>query len=1186
MLFDLKTLIHSTEQNYSQIKGLAAAYELLLGGIPNIEGFAALIKTNNKTNFGSKTAIGAGPVFNDETIIINSMNALYQGNAGAKAAFDAIAVGPTLAVKIAAVYDTLIPITHQTINGRIYFADQATFYSAKAAELGIPGEEGAALVAAAALTKIAIDNDIPGFGDGINDLIDSINDGSSAIPNAGTVLTQVETADGAVFDQDQSQSLGSTLINITEEGNNSSDDSSISSNGRHIAFSSDASNLTVSDTNGVEDIFVYDVQTAEIVNITSHANGASEQPDISDGGYLMAFTSAASNLTENDTNGNEDVFFYDARTNKFLNLTEGLNNLAEGVKTNYSAPSISNDGTKVVFYELTSDRADVYFYDALTGIVTNITADANGHINALAAISGSGDHIVFSSNASNLTPNDSNKSTDIFVYNITEGTFTNQTNIPNIFEDYFFEFEIKSKNFTNPSISDDGNFIEFESILRINTLEYDFGFIDFKYQVYQRGLIVEELYESFRPIETFGDAGDVVYIAVFGGGYQSLLDSGSENGVIVFSNYKNVYGNNDSFAASPSADASVVSFSSDATNLSENDTNGRRDIFLWRGELVNQAPTVRLSPHVNSIVDTTNASTGLAMAAITITDDGVGVNNLSLHGDDANLFTISGTGQQTELRLKPGASLDGSVSPWLDVTVRVNDPAFGVSYNDATTFAIPVLTPSLTPALGVLTSSLVKSVSEDADTSSRILVGSGSVHDFQLGEYEFYLSGEDSNLFEIIREGADPLTRDDTLFEEWSLYLKAGASLDFETNSSLDLVVNINDPLIGATPDDSAIISIAVIDVDDEPTIDFGFSKIINVTTAGNGASRTASVDANGTKVAFASDATNLAGIDSNGVTDIIIYNVATAAFTNVTAAADLASKNPSMSSNGSKVAFTSTASNLTPGDADGGLEDIFIYDLASATFTNVSGGSSLFSDNASWSADGGTLVFNGFVGSVDQIFTYDVVSAALTILTATGNGASFGASASTNGNKIAFSSNATNLTANDVNGQVDIIVYDKSGATFSNITAAGNGGSGEASISADGSKVVFTSGANNLTANDTNAANDIFLYNASTASITNITAFGNMDSSNASISADGSKITFSSFANNLTKNDINGELDVFLYDVATGTISNISALSNRPSTGSTISSNGGHAAFSSNAANLTVNDINGQQDIFFYEFA
>jgi hypothetical protein len=100
--------------------------------------------------------------------------------------------------------------------------------------------------------------------------------------------------------------------------------------GRYVAFTSTASNLVASDSNGVSDVFLHDTcigatgactPSTERISVGiggEQANGASFDPQVSYpmaamGGYdehgrFVAFTSAASNLAAGDTNGVTDVF--------------------------------------------------------------------------------------------------------------------------------------------------------------------------------------------------------------------------------------------------------------------------------------------------------------------------------------------------------------------------------------------------------------------------------------------------------------------------------------------------------------------------------------------------------------------------------------------------------------------------------------------------------------------------------------------------------------------------------------------------------------------------------------------------------------------------------------------------------------------------------------------------------------
>jgi Tol biopolymer transport system component len=107
--------------------------------------------------------------------------------------------------------------------------------------------------------------------------------------------------------------------------NNSSGEPSISGDGRYVAFPSYASNLVSGDTNSYQDVFVYDCQTGttERVSVASdgtQANATSDTSTVSNDGRYVAFGSNASNLVTDDTNGYEDIFFVDRWAPYFLPL--------------------------------------------------------------------------------------------------------------------------------------------------------------------------------------------------------------------------------------------------------------------------------------------------------------------------------------------------------------------------------------------------------------------------------------------------------------------------------------------------------------------------------------------------------------------------------------------------------------------------------------------------------------------------------------------------------------------------------------------------------------------------------------------------------------------------------------------------------------------------------------------------
>ena len=320
-------------------------------------------------------------------------------------------------------------------------------------------------------------------------------------------------------------------------------------------------------------------------------------------------------------------------------------------------------------------------------------------------------------------------------------------------------------------------------------------------------------------------------------------------------------------------------------------------------------------------------------------------------------------------------------------------------------------------------------------------------------------------------------------------------------------------------------------------------------------------ISADGTLLAFRSEATNLVAGDTNGTTDIFVHDTTTGITERVSVDSNGTQGNswsvqPSISDDGRFVAFISDASNLVPGDKNGKL-DVFVRDRVNGTTERVSVDSS-----------GAEATDDSVVGTI-----------------------------SADGSFVAFASAASNLVANDTNGTVDVFVRDRSLGTTERVSVDSTGFEGDASsldvpaISADGSVVVFSSYADNLVANDTNNDQDVFSHDRSTGatelvSVSTQGVQGDLHSRIPSISKDGRVVVFQSNATTLVANDSNMLIDVFLHDRSTGTTDRISLDSsggeaNGNSFYSRVRADGLFAVFVSDATNLVAGDTNRFPDVF-----
>ena len=210
-------------------------------------------------------------------------------------------------------------------------------------------------------------------------------------------------------------------------------------------------------------------------------------------------------------------------------------------------------------------------------------------------------------------------------------------------------------------------------------------------------------------------------------------------------------------------------------------------------------------------------------------------------------------------------------------------------------------------------------------------------------------------------------------------------------------------------------------------------------------------------------------------------------------------------------------------------------------------------------------------------------------------DGRSFDPVTSNTGRYVAFASDAENLVANDANSAKDIFVRDNKDKITELVTQSLSGGSanglsGQPDITADGRYVVYWSFADDLVANDTNAASDVFRYDRQTGTTERVsvaTGGGQAAGSSlgGSVSDDGNFVVFYTTAA-LDPLDTNGTYDIYRRDIAGNTTTLVSKNLAGNAAGNcfdpVISRDGNSLIFWSGTTDITAGDTNGFSDVFF----
>ncbi|MBI1349309.1 hypothetical protein GC163_23825 [bacterium] len=211
---------------------------------------------------------------------------------------------------------------------------------------------------------------------------------------------------------------------------------------------------------------------------------------------------------------------------------------------------------------------------------------------------------------------------------------------------------------------------------------------------------------------------------------------------------------------------------------------------------LNGAPTaVSVSPNPASSAENTDTSMGLSVGTISVTDDGLGTNTLSLTGTDASSFEIVGN----DLRLKANVALNFETKPSYSVTVNVDDSTLGGNPDASTSFTLNLTNVNEPPVINDQMFSIAEN-SENGTAVGTVLASDPDAMD----TLTYSFSGGNVNQAFAINSSTGAIT------------VNKKAGLDFESLATFNLRVAVTD---GGGITRKANVTVNVTDVNDPPVI-------------------------------------------------------------------------------------------------------------------------------------------------------------------------------------------------------------------------------------------------------------------------------------------------------------------------------------------------------------------------------
>lgn len=219
--------------------------------------------------------------------------------------------------------------------------------------------------------------------------------------------------------------------------NNASIYADVSPDGRYVAFTSQASDIVPGVLKGYQQVYLHDRFTRQTVLVSATdgvpGDAHSRRPSVSRDGKHVVFESEAINLTTGRPALPQvfHVLRYTHSTRWLDMATIPENQMWAGNSTHVS---LSDDGERVAFtsdsdhlvLDDDNDKADVFLHDFRTGLRKMISRGTDGSglraASSTPVMSGSGNAVLWQTRASTVVPGDDNDGDDAFRYDVARRT--------------------------------------------------------------------------------------------------------------------------------------------------------------------------------------------------------------------------------------------------------------------------------------------------------------------------------------------------------------------------------------------------------------------------------------------------------------------------------------------------------------------------------------------------------------------------------------------------------------------------------------------------------------------------------------------------------------------------------------------------------------------------------------------